>query len=71
MIRTWRGRLFWGAVSLAAGSWAVRMLRWRRMNMVGRRVSRKVQPYAINMAARASRAIMDTTMRTVRALSRR
>jgi hypothetical protein len=71
MIRTWRGRVFWGLISLAAGSWAVRILRGRQVARVGRRVGRRVRPYAMSMATKAGRSMIDTTMRTVRAFSRR
>lgn len=77
-----RNRWLWGIMGLAAGAMAVRNIRgnrqarkmaaqrsrtlWRRAAHSGR----SVRPTALNMAARAGQAVVDTTVRTFRAISR-
>ena len=75
MIRTWRGKLFWGAVGIAAGTWVAGRMRGTRAatQRVGRSVQRNARaarPAAMHMAANAGKAVMNTTMRTVRTLNR-
>ncbi len=77
MIRTWQGKLFWSALGLGLGFWTIG--RWRRGSKPGRkpvtgravgRDGQMARPY-IKMAARAGKAMMNTTMRTVRTLGHR
>ncbi|MGI6081789.1 MAG: hypothetical protein ACOYEP_02820 [Limnochordia bacterium] len=82
-MRVLRNRFLWGALGLAAGAWSLYVLRekneqkrvamqsrrglWRRSYTDGSRI----QPKALDMAARAGRTMMDTTMRAMRAVGRR
>jgi len=80
-MRVLRSRLLWGIFGLVAGAWSLHLMRERneqqRTVMQSRRgLWRRVttgspRPRALAMAARAGRTMMDTTMRTVRAVGRR
>lgn len=83
VMRVFRSRFLWGMLGLAAGAWSLHLMRerneqqrtmmqsrqglWRRVSTA----SPRTQPRALGMAARAGRTMMDTTMRTMRAMGRR
>lgn len=78
-MRMLKNRLLWGILGVTAGAWVVQNMRerkeeqrisvrrggnmWRPMGSVSK-------PTVLDMAARAGRAMMDTTMRAVRSMSR-
>lgn len=83
MMRMLRSRWLWSILGVTAGVWAYQRYNsmqrakqisvqknramWRR---AAARSARTARPMAFNMAARAGRAMVDTTMRTVRAMNR-
>lgn len=78
-MRVLRNRFLWGAIGLLAGAWSIRAMQERReqSRLVAQRSrglwrrSMESKPTMLHTAAKAGRAMMDTTMRTVRAMGRR